>query len=164
MLLKIRCCCSFSYVSDVKLNFCEYNFLLAISLRNCTAMNEMNEKHKNHMSKSNNCVSEAVGKKQQDLTMIQKTNADEDCNSADILRKVIMLEKQARKTSNFVYRDNVTKNEQRLNVRILNSLSQDFKHEDGKLKNKRQDRLSQNFAKTSNFVFRDDVSMFTYTN
>ena len=59
MLLKIRCCCGFSYVSDVKLNFCEYK----ISLRNHTAMNEMNEKHKNHMSKSNNCFSEAVGKK-----------------------------------------------------------------------------------------------------
>ena len=107
MLLKIRCCCGFSYVSDVKLNFCEYK----ISLRNHTAMNEMNEKHKNHMSKSNNFFSEAVGRKQQELTMIQKTNADEDCNSADILSKVIMLEKQARKSSNFVFRDDVSKNE-----------------------------------------------------
>ena len=71
-------------------------------------MNEMNEKSKNHMSKSNNCVSEAVGEKQQDLTMIQKTNEDEDCNSVDILSKVIMLEKQARKTSNFVFRDDVS--------------------------------------------------------
>ena len=59
-------------------------------------MNGMNEKHKNHMSKSNNSFSEAAGEKQQDLTMIQKTNADEDCNFADILSKVIMLEKQAR--------------------------------------------------------------------
>ena len=71
-------------------------------------MNEMNEKNKNHMSKSNNCVSEAVGGKQQDLSMIQKTNEDEDCNSVDILMKVIMLEKQARKTSNFVFRDDVS--------------------------------------------------------
>ena len=75
-------------------------------------MNEMNEKHKNLMSESNNSVSEAVGKKlQQDLTMIQKTNADEHCNSAGILSKVIVLEKQARKTSNFVFRDDVSKNE-----------------------------------------------------
>ena len=59
-------------------------------------MNGMNEKHKNHMSKSNNSFSEAAGEKQQDLTMIQKTNVDEDCNFADILSKVIMLEKQAR--------------------------------------------------------------------
>ena len=50
-------------IQKIKLNFCEYNFLLAIYLRNRTAMNEMNEKHKNHMSKSNNCVSEALGKK-----------------------------------------------------------------------------------------------------
>ena len=135
MLLKIRCCCGFSYVSDIRLNFCEYNFLLAISLRNRTTMNEMNEKHKNHMSKSNNCVSEAVGKKQQDLTMIQKTNADEDCNSADILSKVIMVEKQARETSNFVFRDDVRKNEQRFNVRLLNRLSQDVTHEEDEFKN-----------------------------
>ena len=92
-----------------------------------------------------------------------KTNEDEDCNSADILSKVIMLEKQARKTSNSVFRDDVSKNEQRLNVRLLNSLSQDVKHEDSEFKNKRQDRLRQSFEKTSNFVFRDDVSMFTYT-
>ena len=62
MLLKIRCCCGFSYVSDIRLNFCEYNFLLAISLRNRTTISEMNEKHKNYMSKSNNCISEAVEK------------------------------------------------------------------------------------------------------
>ena len=111
MLLKFRSCCGFSYVSDVKPNFCEYDFLLAISLQNRTAMNEKNEKHKNHTSKSNNSFSEAVGKIQQDLTMIQKTSADEDCNSADILSKVIMLEKQARKSSNFVFRDDVSKNE-----------------------------------------------------
>ena len=97
------------------------------------------------------------------MTMIQKTNADEDCNSADILSKVIMLEKQARKSSNFVFRDDVSKNEKRLKVRLLNSLSQDVKHEDGEFENKMQDRLRQSFAKTSNFVFRGDVSMFTYT-
>ena len=73
-----------------------------------------------------------------------------------------MLEKQARKTSNFDFRDDVSKSEQGLNVRLLNSLSQDVKHEDGEFKNKRKDRLRQSFAKTSNFVFRD-VSMFTYT-
>ena len=54
----------------------------------------------------------------------------------------------------------MSKNEQGLNVRLLNSQSQDVKHEDGKLKNKRQDRLSQSFTKTSNFVFRCDVSSF----
>ena len=143
-----------TFVSDVKLNFCEYNFLLAISLRNRTAMNEMNEKHKNLMNTSNNSISEAVGKIQQDITIIQKTNADEDCSSADILSKVIVLEKQARKTSNFVFRDAVSKNGQGLNMRLLNSLNQDVKHEDGKFKNKRQDRLRQSFAKISNFVFR----------
>ena len=126
-------------------------------------MYEMNEKHKNHMSKSNNCVSQAVGRKQQDFTMIQKTKEDEDCNSTDILSKVIMLEKEARKTSNFVLRDDVSKNEQGLNVKLLNSLRQDVKWEDGEFKNKRQDRLRQSFAKTFNFVSRDDVKMFTYT-
>ena len=72
--------------------------------------------------------------------MIQKTNMDKDCNTADILSKVIMLKKQQRETSNFVFRDDVSKNEQRLNVRLLNSLSQDVKHEDGEFKNKMQDR------------------------
>ena len=107
-------------VSDVKLNFCEYNFLLAISLRNHTAMNKMNEKHKNLMSESYNSVSEAVGEKQQDL--IQKTNAYEDCNSADILSKVIMLEKPSNQRQREQKREG-------LNVRLLNSLSQDVKHE-----------------------------------
>ena len=59
--------------------------------------------------------------------MIQKTKEDEDCNSTDILSKVIMLEKEARKTSNFVLRDDVSKNEQGLNVKLLNSLRQDVK-------------------------------------
>ena len=65
-----------------------------------------------------NLSSEAAGrkKKQQDLTVIQKTNASEDCNSADIVSKVARLEKQARKTSNFVFRDDLSKNEQGLNV------------------------------------------------
>ena len=143
-------------VSDLKLNFCEYNFLLALSLRNHTAMNKMNEKHKNLMSESYNSVSEAVGEKQQDLTMIQKTNAYEDCNSADILSKVIMLEKPSNQRQREQKREG-------LNVRLLNSLSQDVKHEDGEFRNKRQDRLRQSFAKTGSFVFRDDVSMFTYT-
>ena len=67
--------------------------------------------------------------------MIQKTNADEDCNSADILSKVIMVEKQARETSNFVFRDDVRKNEQWFNVRLLNSLSQDVTHEEDEFKN-----------------------------
>ena len=57
----------------------------------------------------------------------------------------------------------MSKNEQGLNARLLNSLSQDDKHEDGELKNKSQDRFRQSFAKTSNFVFRDNVSMCTYT-
>ena len=35
-------------------------------------MKEMNEKHKNLMSESNNSFSEAVGKKQLDLTITEK--------------------------------------------------------------------------------------------
>ena len=54
----------------------------------------------------------------------------------------------------------MSKNEQGLNVRLLNSRSQDIKHENGEFKNKRQDKLRQSFTKTSNFVFRCDVSIF----
>ena len=77
-------------------------------------MNEVNEKTQESPS------SEEAGKKtaRLDLTVIQKTNASENCNSVDIVSKVVGLEKQAKKTS-----DNVSKNVEGLNVRLLKSLS-----------------------------------------
>ena len=77
-------------------------------------------KQKNLTIASVNCISRSSVIK--DLHVRQKeSNESKDCNSADIISKGVQLEKQARKTSNFVFRDDVSKNEEGLNVRLLNS-------------------------------------------
>ena len=66
----------FATHSDVKLNFCEYHFLLATSLRNRTVPYRTQESRE---CKRQLRRQKQRGKKtQQDLTVIQKTNANEE--------------------------------------------------------------------------------------
>ena len=91
----------------------------------------------------------------------KKTNAGEDCNSADIVSKVIRLKKQARKTSKLRLQRRLEQKRARLKRETPEQSELRRQAQRRRSQEQRQDMLTQGLVKTSNFVFRDNVSMFT---
>ena len=75
----------------------------------------------------------SVNKAKQDLPVTQKSNCERRLQLHRHVSEVIGLEKQARKTSNFIFRDDMSKTEHGLNVRPLFTCTDYFASEDAKV-------------------------------
>ena len=124
---------------------------------------ELNERQNTRISRvqAPNPPLEATGQKNKTKQKRQ------DLTAADIVSKVVGLEKQARKTSNAVFRDDERKNEQGLNATLLN-IPKTSSTKNAKLRTKgKKDKVSRKpatsssertWAKTSKAWTRDHCS------